>query len=150
MPKQTIYRWWPSKDSTFLLDTLIEDASGQLQAIPDAGSAVESARRYLLSLARFLNENPAGKALLALIGEAQHDKAMACRLPRSATSTRGAKPNGKCCGAGSPRVSSADLDVDAALDALLGPVFYRGLTGAPIPQSFIDRLIADALQRHLN
>src|ERR1700728_4101097 len=73
--KQTIYRWWPSKVD-ILLDTLIDDASHQL-AIPDAGSAVESARRYLRSLARFLTKDPAGKVLLALIGQAQHDQAMA-------------------------------------------------------------------------
>src|SRR3984885_189259 len=60
--KQTIYRWWPSKVD-ILLDTLIEDASRQL-AIPDAGSAVESARRYLRSLARFVTKEPAGKVLL--------------------------------------------------------------------------------------
>jgi hypothetical protein len=41
----------------------------------------------------------------------------------------------------------AGLDVDAALDALCGPVVYRGLTGTPIPQSFIDGLIAGVLER---
>ncbi|HEX4093950.1 MAG TPA: helix-turn-helix domain-containing protein, partial [Trebonia sp.] len=51
--KQTIYRWWPSKVD-ILLDTLIDDAARHL-AIPDAGSAVESARRYLGNLARFLS-----------------------------------------------------------------------------------------------
>src|ERR1700741_4356247 len=71
--KQTIYRWWPSKVD-ILLDTLIADASRQL-SIPDGESAVESARRYLRSLARFLTREPAGKVLLALIGEAQHDPA---------------------------------------------------------------------------
>src|ERR1700749_1722068 len=72
--KQTIYRWWPSKVD-ILLDTLIEDASRQL-TVPDTGSAVQSSRRYLRSLARFLKD-PAGKVLLALIGEAQHDREMA-------------------------------------------------------------------------
>jgi hypothetical protein len=40
-------------------------------------------------------------------------------------------------------------DVDAALDALRGPVVYRALTGAPIPRSFVDGLVADILGRHL-
>jgi AcrR family transcriptional regulator len=73
--KQTIYRWWSSKVD-ILLDTLIDDASSQL-AVPDTGPAAESTRRYLRSLARFLTKEPAGKVLLALIGEAQHDPAMA-------------------------------------------------------------------------
>jgi hypothetical protein len=41
---------------------------------------------------------------------------------------------------------AADLDIDATLDALCGPIFYRALTGAPIPRSFMDRLIANSLE----
>jgi AcrR family transcriptional regulator len=145
--KQTIYRWWPSKVD-ILLDTLIEDASRQL-AIPDAGSAVESARRYLRSLARFLNENPAGKVLLALIGQAQHDHAMAATFHRRYLEPqRRAEREMLQRGIASGELA-ADLDVDAALDALLGPILYRALNGAQIPGSFVDGLIADALQRHL-
>jgi hypothetical protein len=43
----------------------------------------------------------------------------------------------------------AGLDLDAALYAPWGPVLYRGLTGAPVPQSFIGGLTADVLERHL-
>jgi AcrR family transcriptional regulator len=145
--KQTIYRWWPSKVD-ILLDTLIEDASRQL-AIPAAGSAVESARRYLRSLARFLSKDPAGQVLLALIGEAQHDAAMAAIFrQRYLGPQRGAEREMLQRGIASGELA-AGLDVDAALDALLGPVFYRALTGAPIPRSFIDGLVADVLLRHL-
>ena len=145
--KQTIYRWWPSKVD-ILLDTLIDDASRQL-AIPDAGSAVESTRRYLRSLARFLSQNPAGKVLLALIGEAQHDQAMAAVFrQRYLDPQRRAEREMLQRGVASGELA-AGLDVDAALDALLGPIFYRALTGAQIPRSFIDGLIADVLQRHL-
>src|SRR5579875_432617 len=69
--KQTIYRWWPSKVE-ILLDTLIEDAERQL-AISETGSVLEATRRYLRKLATFLTRDPAGRVLLALIGEAQHD-----------------------------------------------------------------------------
>ena len=145
--KQTIYRWWPSKVD-ILLDTLIEDASRHL-AIPDAGSAVESARRYLSSLARFLSQDPAGKVLLALIGQAQHDQAMAAVFrQRYLDPQRDAEREMLQRGIAAGELE-AGRDVDAALDALLGPIFYRALTGAQIPRSFIDGLIADVLQRHL-
>src|SRR6201996_4174576 len=68
--KQTIYRWWPSKVDV-LLDTLIEDSEQEL-VVPDTGSAIEDARRYLRKLAAFITGDPAGRVLLALIGEAQH------------------------------------------------------------------------------
>ena len=110
---------------------------------------MESARRYLISLARFLSKDPAGKVLLALIGEAQHDQAMAAvfhqrYLDPQRTAEREMLQRGIAAGE-----LAADLDVDAALDALLGPIFYRALTGAQIPRSFVDGLIADVLQRHL-
>src|ERR1700753_4043085 len=73
--KQTIYRWWPSKVDV-LLDTLIDDSQQNL-AVPDTGSVTEDARPYLRQPARFLPRDPAGRVLLALIGEAQHDAEMA-------------------------------------------------------------------------
>ena len=47
------------------------------------------------------------------------------------------------------RVARTALDVDAAIDALCGPVVYRALRGAPIPRSFADALVTDVLGRHL-
>ena len=144
--KQTIYRWWPSKVD-ILLDTLIDDASSQL-AIPDAGTAVEATGGYLRRLAHFLTREPAGKVLLALIGEAQHDAAMARTfhqryLDPQRGNERGLLQRGIASGELEP-----SLDVDAALDALCGPIFYRALTGVPVPRTFIDGLIDDVLGRH--
>jgi AcrR family transcriptional regulator len=145
--KQTIYRWWPTKGD-ILLDTLIDDASRAL-AIPDAGSTVESTRRYLRRLARFLTKEPAGKVMLALIGEAQHDPEMARTfdqryLDPQRRSEREILKRGIDSGE-----LSAELDIDAVLDALCGPILYRALTGASIPRAFVDMLIADNLERHL-
>jgi AcrR family transcriptional regulator len=145
--KQTIYRWWSSKVD-ILLDTLIDDAGSQL-AVPDTGPAVESTRRYLCALARFVTKEPAGKVLLALLGEAQHDPAMARTfhqryLDPQRQNERAMLQRGITSGE-----LSAGLDIDAALDALCGPILYRALTGAQIPRAFIESLIADVLERHL-
>jgi AcrR family transcriptional regulator len=145
--KQTIYRWWPSKVD-ILLDTLIEDAGRQL-AIDDTGSVLECARRYLRRLARFLTKDPAGKVLLALIGEAQHDPDMSRAfheryLDPQRQREREMLRRGVDCGE-----LSVEFDIDAVLDALCGPILYRALTGRSIPRSFIDTLIADSLQRHV-
>jgi AcrR family transcriptional regulator len=145
--KQTIYRWWPSKVD-ILLDTLIDDASHQL-TIPDTSSAVESTRRYLRSLTRFLTKEPAGKVLLALIGEAQHDPETARIFHQRYLDPRRQSERAMLKrGVTSGELSTA-LDIDAALDALCGPILYRALTGARIPRTFIDTLIADNLEQHL-
>jgi AcrR family transcriptional regulator len=141
--KQTIYRWWASKVD-ILLDTLIDDASRQL-AVPDTGSATECTRRYLRNLARFLTKDPAGKVLLALIGEAQQDAAMARifhqrYLDPQRDNERAMLRRGMDSGE-----LAAGLDVDAALDALIGPIVYRALTGTPISRAFTDGLVAGVL-----
>jgi AcrR family transcriptional regulator len=145
--KQTIYRWWTSK-TDILLDTLIDDAASQL-TVPDAGPVTDSTRRYLRTLARFVTEEPAGKVLLALIGEAQHDAEMARVFHQRYLGPQRQKERGMLQRAITSGELPASLDIDAALDALCGPILYRALTGAPIPQAFIDRLIADVLERHL-
>jgi AcrR family transcriptional regulator len=145
--KQTIYRWWPSKVDV-LLDTLIDDAGRQL-TIPDTGSAVGDARRYLRSLARFLTKEPAGKVLLALIGEAQHDPQMARTFhQRYIDPQRHSERAIFKRGVASAELS-ADLDIDATLDALCGPIHYRALMGTRISQRFIDGLLTAVLERHL-
>jgi AcrR family transcriptional regulator len=141
--KQTIYRWWPSKVD-ILLDTLIDDASRQL-SLPEKGAVVAGVRRYLRSLARFLTKEPAGKVLLALIGEAQHDAEVAAMFHQRYLDPQRQREREMLERGIASGELAADLDVDAALDALLGPVLYRALTGAKIPQTFIDGLIADTL-----
>jgi len=116
--------------------------------VRETGSAIENTRRYLRTVARFLTKDPAGKVLLALIGEAHHDPEVArvfCEryLEPQRRSEREMLRHGVSSGE-----LSAELDVDAALDALDGPIFYRALTGGSIPRTFIDRLIADNLERH--
>jgi AcrR family transcriptional regulator len=142
--KQTIYRWWPSKVD-ILLDTLIDDASHQL-SLPGKGPVVEVAGRYLRTLARFLTKEPAGKVLLALIGEAQHDPAVADIFHQRYLDPQRQREREMIERGIAAGELTADLDVDAALDALLGPIFYRALTGRKIPRAFIDGVVAHTLR----
>jgi AcrR family transcriptional regulator len=138
--KQTIYRWWPSKVD-ILMDTLIEDAGRNL-VIPERASAVEGMRRYLYALARFLTKNPAGKVLLALIGEAQHDADVARTFHAQYLEPQRERERALLRRGVEAGELPGSLDLDATLDALCGPILYRGLTGGPIPHAFIDGLIA--------
>ncbi len=146
--KQTIYRWWPSKVD-ILLDTLIEDASRQL-AVPDSGPAIQGTRRYLRALARFLTKDPAGRVFLALIGEAQHDAQTAELFHERFLGPQRRRERMMLERGIASGELSDDLDLDAILDALCGPIVYRALTGARIPRAFIDGLVADSLMRRLS
>jgi AcrR family transcriptional regulator len=137
--KQTIYRWWPSKVD-ILLDTLVEDAGRRL-VVPADGPAVDGMRRYLRTMARFLAKEDAGQVLLALLGEAQHD-AETARLfhERYLDPRRAAEREALGRGIAAGELPKG-LDLDATLDALIGPIVLRALTGAKIPRAFVDDLV---------
>ncbi|HTW13451.1 MAG TPA: TetR/AcrR family transcriptional regulator [Solirubrobacteraceae bacterium] len=145
--KQTIYRWWPSKVE-ILLDTLIEDSDRAL-AVPEKGSVLQNTRRYLRTLATFLTKEPAGKVLLALIGEAQHDPEVARTFQERYLSPQRQRERAMLARGITDGEISPNTDPDAILDALCGPIFFRALTGAGISRTFIDRLLADSLTPHL-
>jgi AcrR family transcriptional regulator len=141
--KQTIYRWWSSKVD-LLLDCLIDDTAQELPPL-DTGSSAEDLRRELLRFAGFL-EQPAGEVLRALIGEAQHDLAVARKLR-----TRYLEPRRQLervmLQRGIARGDlAADLDADDALDALYGAVIYRVIvTGRPVHERFVAHLVESVL-----
>ncbi|MEU3373157.1 TetR/AcrR family transcriptional regulator [Streptomyces sp. NPDC006711] len=142
--KQTIYRWWPSKVE-ILLDTLIEDSEKRFP-VPAEQPTVESVRAYLRDFARFLTNDPAGKVLLALIAQSQHDPGTAESFrerylgPRR-DQERALLARGIEAGAFAP-----ELGPDAALDALVGPIVYCALTGSAVPDGLVDTLIENLLR----
>ncbi|OXM53412.1 TetR family transcriptional regulator [Amycolatopsis thailandensis] len=136
--KQTIYRWWPSKVE-ILLDTLIEDSEKRF-AVPSEKSTVDAIRGYFRGYARFVTRDPAGKVLLALIAEAQHNPETAKSLhDRYLGPRRELERDLLARGIEAGEVSSA-LDLDATIDAVVGPIVYRALTGVSVSRSLVDAL----------
>ncbi|WP_157248556.1 TetR/AcrR family transcriptional regulator [Nonomuraea typhae] len=142
--KQTIYRWWPSKVE-ILLDTLIADSAKSLPA-PAEQSAAEDLRGYLRSFARFLTQDPAGKVLLALLAQAQHDPGTAAALHERYLDPRRDRERDMLTRAVDAGEISPVLDPDATMDALVGPLVYRALTGASIPRDLVDTLFENLLR----
>jgi AcrR family transcriptional regulator len=137
--KQTIYRWWTSK-TDILFDALAEDAAAYFTASDgDLGSDL---RHHLRQLATFLADTDAGAVCRALAGQAQHDPGVAARFhaefaapqrDRDRAPFRRAQARGELPDA---------IDVDLAVDQLVGPVYYRVLiTGQPVPPEFTDALV---------
>ncbi|WP_020667470.1 TetR/AcrR family transcriptional regulator [Amycolatopsis nigrescens] len=142
--KQTIYRWWPSKVE-ILLDTLIEDSDKRIP-VPADDPTAESIRGYLRSFARFVTRDPAGKVLLALLAEAQHDPGTAKSFHRRYLGPRrGQERDMLARGADAGEVSPR-LGPDATMDALVGPIVYCALTGSSIPRGLVDNLFEDLLR----
>jgi AcrR family transcriptional regulator len=142
--KQTIYRWWPSKFE-ILMDTFLEDAAGALE-IPNTGTVDGDLREHLRRLARFLAENPAGRVMLALIGQAQHDADVA-RAFRDRFSGERRALDRVILERGVARGElGEETDLDLVIDMIYGPLYHRVLlTGPPIDDRFIDGLVRHVL-----
>ncbi|RFU86281.1 TetR/AcrR family transcriptional regulator [Streptomyces triticagri] len=121
--RQTVYRWWANK-AEVLYEASVIDAQQEL-SVPLSGDPVRDAKAYLDALVRFLTRSDAGTAYRALIGEAQHDKDVAALLDsRDVLADSAAKVVEPL----RDGVGTA-LPPDRATDLLIGPVFFRVLSG---------------------
>jgi AcrR family transcriptional regulator len=144
--KQTIYRWWSSKND-ILMDAFVQDAAEAL--IPsDTADLRQDLRTHARKIACFLTTSDAGAVFRALTAQAQHDPALAARLrfehldkqrgydrlPFERAVARGAlDPN---------------VDIDLAVDQIVGPIYYRVLvTGQTTSPKFTDALVDAVLTR---
>ncbi|WP_022899912.1 TetR/AcrR family transcriptional regulator [Humibacter albus] len=115
--RMTVYRWWATK-AEILFEASAADAAQEL-AIAKTGVAATDVRSYLEALARFLTCSAAGAAYRALLGEAQHDKAVATLLAETdviGDSARRALED-----------VVPELD-EATLALLVGPIVYVALS----------------------
>jgi AcrR family transcriptional regulator len=146
--KTTIYRWWPSK-AAVIGEAFLSNISPEI-AFPSvsAMSASESIRRQMRAVARAFRGSH-GDLLRALLAEAQFDSELSHALvdtwvrPRRALAT--AILN---AGIASGELKS-DIDVNVAIDALYGGLYYRFLLPyAPLSPKYAQAL-ADTVMNGL-
>ena len=123
--RQTVYRWWSTK-AEILFEATIIDAAGELAPGPRETTA-EDLAAYLEAVARFLTVSAAGAAYRALLGEAQHDPAVATMLATTDLLGDSARPVIERA------IDRGDLpaqtDLDQAVAHLVGPLFFRIVSG---------------------
>jgi AcrR family transcriptional regulator len=142
--KQTIYRWWKSKTAV-LLDAFLEDAAQALNA-PDTGDLEADLCAHVQRCAQFFARSDAGAVFRALIGEAQHDSALAEELRIKYLDEQRARDRLPLVRAIERRDIRADIDVDAIVEALIAPIHYRVLvSGQPVGREYTNELVRRVL-----
>jgi AcrR family transcriptional regulator len=123
--RQTVYRWWSTK-AEILFEASVIDAASELAPAPRETTA-EDLAAYLEAVSRFLTVSAAGAAYRALLGEAQHDPAVAGLLATTDLLGDSARPVIERA------IRRGDLpaqsDVDQAVAQLVGPLFFRIVSG---------------------
>lgn len=138
--KHTVYRRWPSKGLLFL-DAILSLNEPVLD-FPYTNDVVEDLRHQIYAAVDLLATPPWGPLFQALVGEAQHDSAVAAGLnerfirpqtDRTIARVKAAKERGEV---------SPDLDLDLVMDILSGPLYFRFLiTQQPVTHEYIDRAL---------
>jgi AcrR family transcriptional regulator len=142
--KQTIYRWWPSK-AALVLEAYL--AGSEAVAQPAANrTAREDVRALLGWLIAVLAQPIGGHVIAGLVGDLQHDADLAEGFQRDVVPARRAAMLAALERARARGEVRADADLELAVDALHGAVFYRLLlSGEPLDDDFADRLTGQTL-----
>ena len=141
--KTSIYRRWPNKAAMVMEAFLFRIGPGI--AFPKRSSYVESIRLQMLALAKAFR-GPFGSMIKALLGEAQFDAELA-----EAFRTRWITPRRE---AAKEVIQSAirnkelrpDVNLDQALDALYGWLYYRLMIGSgPLSDACVREIFSAVL-----
>ncbi|GAB2998008.1 TetR/AcrR family transcriptional regulator [Saccharothrix stipae] len=139
--KQTIYRWWPSK-GPLLFDAILEFGPAEPDALPSGVLAVDL-KRELRAAADELAERRFDQVCRVLVHEARTDLVTLLLMPRRVALEERLRSAQRL---GDVRV---DVDVPAAVELLLGPVYQRWfLRTAPLTGEFAD-VVVDLVLRAL-
>ena len=142
--KQTIYRWWPSK-AALVLEAYLTGA----EAVPPPAEKTtvrEDVRALLGWLIAVLAEPTGGRVVAGLVGDLQHDPDLADGFRRDVVPARREAMHAALERGRERGEIRADADLELAVDALHGAVFYRLLlSGEPLDDAFAGRLADQVL-----
>jgi len=135
--KTTIYRWWPNKQAVVM--EAVFSQGGYQTVIPANIDPFEGICMLVERLIRQLSGKN-GRIVAEVIGEAQGDADALRALTRTFFQERydilaRCLMEGRASGA-----FRADLDAEAAIDLILGPVFFRLITGQDFGPEFFGTL----------
>lgn len=141
--KTTIYRRWPNK-AAVVMDAFMERLSGT--QFPPNRKATESVRLQMHSMARAFR-NKDGVVLKALLAEAQFDAELATAIRERWTLPRRKLALAVFQQAISQGDLRSDIDLEATIDLLYAPMYYRLQMGTgPLSDAYIEEIFDQVMQ----
>lgn len=132
--KTTIYRWWPNKSAVVMEAIFSQPAFNNV--LPTPRNGVQGVTQQLDKLCRQMSGKN-GRLVAEILGEAQSDPEalrifiatyLQDRYDVLTSYINGGKQTGEF---------SDDIDTDSAIDVVLGPVFFRLISGQELDDAFI-------------
>lgn len=135
--KTTIYRWWPNKSAVVMEAIFSQPAFHNI--MPSPRNAEEGVRAQIEKLARQLNGKN-GRVVAEILGEAQPDPEalqifidsfLQSRYNTLSSYIEGGKKIGEF---------DENINTDSAIDIILGPIFFRLISGQDMDDGFTSDL----------
>jgi AcrR family transcriptional regulator len=141
--RTTVYRWWASKGA-LATDAFLAAIAPRI-AVPRSASAIADIKMQLRLFARML-EGPAGRIVSSIIAEAQSDPETARAFLDGYAMVRRREVAALLLDGIASGELPAGLDIDAATDALYGPLYHRLLLRiGPLDDAWVDHVSEIAL-----
>jgi AcrR family transcriptional regulator len=142
--KTTIYRWWPNK-SAVVIDAFFDQIAPRMAA-PQADNAAEAIDRQTTRLANILR-GPLGRIVAEVIAEGQSDPEVLEHF-REAFLDHARRAAGEAIATGiKSGLFAKNLNLDAAVDLIYGPLYFRLLAGhKPVNRAFAKAVADMAVQ----
>jgi AcrR family transcriptional regulator len=138
--KATIYRWWPSKEM-LVLDALQDWVAAGVVA-RDTGSLRGDLHALVLPWVGQIRGRAFARVISALIAEAQLNPEFADAYQSHFINLRREPARTAMARAIARGDVSEDVDVEAAIDLVYGPIYHRLLHGhAPLTQRFATTVV---------
>jgi AcrR family transcriptional regulator len=141
--KPTIYRSWPNAHAV-ALDALLQSAA-LMPSVKESAAPLKDLRRQLRRIAA-LFATPTGRSVAQMIAAAQGETELAKVFRHRfmlASREEGRRLLLRAIAAGEVR---DDIALDAALDLIYAPLFFRLLIGhGPLDRKFVDAVLDHAL-----
>ncbi|WP_326808663.1 TetR/AcrR family transcriptional regulator [Streptomyces sp. NBC_01775] len=146
--KQTIYRWWPSK-AAVLLDALtaVVDDDAYAAGIPDTGDLEADLKAVLRATVDEFTDATFEAPYRALAVASAADAELSAQFVERLQEPGLAVYDARLRAARRAGQVDPDLDLDLAVEMLLGPFQQRWLTrSGPLTYEFTDRLVEMCLR----
>jgi AcrR family transcriptional regulator len=141
--KMTIYRRWPNK-AAVVMDAFLTLVGPGTQ-FPEAPRALERVRLQMRLQAQFFRGR-FGQMIRALLGEAQFDPELAQAFRERWINPRRQGPRQLLEQAIRQGDLRPDIDIEAAIDSLYGPLYYRLQIGTgPLDNAFADTVFEQTI-----
>jgi AcrR family transcriptional regulator len=142
--KPTVYRWWPDRHAVAMAALMAKEEDERERAT--SGAALASLRAQLHAIARRFATST-GRHVTSMIASADPESELSRAFRHHFVLARRSEGKSWLKRAVLAGELRENLDLEAALDLLYGPLFFRLLMGhAPLDERFVDSVLDGALE----